>query len=398
MAARGKRRTQAEVIIRREQTGEGAAHHGGAWKVAYADFVTAMMAFFLLMWLINATTEDQRKGLADYFSDQNVASRHYSGFGEPFGGRTPNAEGAMLSDRGSVQAIQGNNPVPADTDDDRNRPFAPLGASEEDTGETMQGATAGGRDGKPADAAVSSQADRPGTAGTATAGNANQSPAAAQTAGAQAAAAAAETKALEQAAHQLRDAVRADPALAGAADQLKIEVTPEGLRIQLEDAERQPMFATGSSALSERAGALLQKVAPVLAGMPQEVSISGHTDAAPYPGPDRTNWELSSDRANATRRLLAEQGIAESRFRSVVGRADRELLVADDPLAPANRRIAILVHRQVPLADSGSRVATGAQQAGVAATPATAADPSPLPPVLARTMLGAAPPAAPAQR
>ena len=384
------------IIVRRRPRAK-EAHHGGAWKIAYADFVTAMMAFFLLMWLINTTTEEQRKGLADYFSDQNIASRHYSGFGEPFGGRTPNDEGAMLSDRGSVQAIQGNNPLPPDTEDDRNRPFASFGTSEVGSGDAVQGAAAGERDGKTADAVVSSQADRPGTADKGTPDRANQSPAVAQTTEAQAAAAAAETKALEQAAQQLREEVRADPALAGVADQLKIEVTPEGLRIQLEDADRQPMFATGSSVLSERARALLQKVAPVLARMPQDVSISGHTDAAPYPGPDRTNWELSSDRANATRRLLAEQGVAESRFRSVVGRADRELLVSDDPLAPANRRIAILVHRQVPLPDAGGGAGTGEQQP-VSATPATPADPSPLPMVLAPTMLGAAPPAAPAQR
>src|SRR5208283_93263 len=143
MAARGKAQTRAGVIIRREQPSEAAAHHGGAWKVAYADFVTAMMAFFLLMWLINATTEEQRKGLADYFSNENVASRQYSGSGEPFGGRNPSDDGAAVSDRGTVQVIQGNKPVPPDTDDDRHRPFVAAGASEAGRGGRDEGAGAG---------------------------------------------------------------------------------------------------------------------------------------------------------------------------------------------------------------------------------------------------------------
>jgi len=383
MAARGKAQTRAGVIIRREQPSEAAAHHGGAWKVAYADFVTAMMAFFLLMWLINATTEEQRKGLADYFSNENVASRQYSGSGEPFGGRNPSDDGAAVSDRGTVQVIQGNKPVPPDTDDDRHRPFVAAGASEADRGDPEDGQGAG-HDGHGRGGQVPAQAGQP--------------LAVAADAAAQAAAAAAETKALEQAAQQLRDAVRADPSLAAVADQLKIEVTPEGLRIQLEDADRRPMFASGSSVPNDRARAILQKVASVLAKMPEDVSISGHTDAAPYPGPDRTNWELSSERANATRRLLTEQGVAPARFRSVVGHADRELLVVDDPLAPANRRIAILVHRQVPLSAAGGAQAQAAPAAGPVATGGAAGSAPGLPVVLAPVLSGAPAGAAPAPR
>jgi chemotaxis protein MotB len=397
MAARGKGQARAAVIIRRDHAGGGdAAHHGGAWKVAYADFVTAMMAFFLLMWLINATTEQQRKGLADYFSDQNVTGRQFSGSGQPFGGQTPSDDGAMLSDRGAMQVIQGTSPTPPDTEDDRNRPYASPGTSAVDHGDTAQDGDGSGRTGPGHTGQATPRADQPSADKAAD----RAADAAAQAAAAQAAAA--ETKALEQAAQQLRDAVRADPTLAAVADQLKIEVTPDGLRVQLEDADRRPMFASGSSVLSDRAHALLQKVASVLVKMPEDVSISGHTDAAPYPGPDRTNWELSSDRANATRRLLTDQGVAAGRFRSVVGHADREPLVADDPLAPANRRIAILVHRQVPLPGAG-----GSQQR---ATPPTAAPVAPdaapvgapvtpaLPTVLAPMLSGAPAGAAPAQR
>src|SRR5271165_3622768 len=113
-------RNSGLTIIRREEVAE-AAHHGGAWKVAYADFVTAMMAFFLVMWLLNATTEDQRKGLADYFSPNSLLSHASSGTGQPFGGHTAFDEGALVSDRGAVQVVVGDRPtvmVPPDDESD----------------------------------------------------------------------------------------------------------------------------------------------------------------------------------------------------------------------------------------------------------------------------------------
>jgi hypothetical protein len=117
---RGNRKGSSPVI-RREEAAEHASH-GGAWKVAYADFVTAMMAFFLLMWLMNATTEDQRKGLADYFSPTNLMSHNSSGTGQPFGGHTAFDNGAMLSDRGAVQITVGSRPVLDNVEDDSNEP------------------------------------------------------------------------------------------------------------------------------------------------------------------------------------------------------------------------------------------------------------------------------------
>jgi len=122
-------------------------------------------------------------------------------------------------------------------------------------------------------------------------------------------------------------------------------MTPDGLRIQIMDEVKLPMFATGSAEPNERARLLLQKVVPVLMKLPQGISIAGHTDAAPFPGPGRTNWELSAERANATRRLLVEGGLPDARIRSVTGNADKDPLLPADPLAAANRRIAILVLR-----------------------------------------------------
>jgi flagellar motor protein MotB len=154
-----------------------------------------------------------------------------------------------------------------------------------------------------------------------------------------------EKAAFDQAAQQIRDAVRSDPALADLARQLVIDITPQGLRIQILDEERRPMFPLGSATPNDRALQLLQKVTPVLIKLPQDISIAGHTDSAPFPGPGRTNWELSTERANATRRLLVEQGLPDTRIRSVTGNADRDPLVPGDPLAAANRRIAIVVLR-----------------------------------------------------
>jgi chemotaxis protein MotB len=181
-----------------------------------------------------------------------------------------------------------------------------------------------------------------------------------------------EKQAFEEAAQQIREAVGSDPALAELARQLVIDMTPEGLRIQVLDEDRVPMFPFGSAVPNDRARLLLQKVSPVLARLTQDVSIAGHTDAVPFPGPGRTNWELSAERANATRRLLVDAGLQTTRIRSVTGNADRDPLVPADPLAAANRRISIVVLRSV-------RPALGeAPPPGAASQPAAATTPSPV--------------------
>jgi len=343
MSDTGKTGGRRSVVIRREEVVEGG-HHGGAWKVAYADFVTAMMAFFLLMWLLNATTEAQRKGLADYFTPSNAISQASSGTGQPFGGRTPYDQGALTSDRGVESVHPGKVPPapdgdPPDIDDvpDPNQPMARTqadGSPDQDADGSGRARTEQAQDGSqaPGGGLAAQQAKTPSVA-----------PSAAQAAGA--ARAQREQAAFDQAAGQIRDAVRADPALAGLLSQLAIDQTPEGLRIQLLDEERLPMFATGSSVMNERGRRLLQKIAPVLAALSEPIAITGHTDAAPYKGDGKTNWELSTERANATRRLLSDAGLVEGRVRSVTGNADRDPLLPADPLAAANRRIAIVVLR-----------------------------------------------------
>ena len=330
--ARGGDKKGGGVIIRKTEIIEGG-HHGGAWKVAYADFVTAMMAFFLLMWLLNATTEDQRKGLADYFSPNNLLSHASSGTGQPFGGHTAFDEGALVSDRGSVEIVPGKRPPVSPSDEDSTEitletrrtpasnppsapPSAPPGPEVAPNPVTPPVVEIRAGDPKPTEAELRAEQERQ------------------------------EKAAFDAAAQQIREAVKADPALADLARQLSIDMTPDGLRIQIMDEVKLPMFATGSAEPNERARLLLQKVAPVLLKLPQAISIAGHTDAAPFPGPGRTNWELSTERANATRRLLVEGGLPEGRFRSVAGNADKDPLLPAEPLAAANRRIAILVLRE----------------------------------------------------
>jgi chemotaxis protein MotB len=148
--------------------------------------------------------------------------------------------------------------------------------------------------------------------------------------------------------------VAEDPALADLGRQLLIEQAPEGLRIQLLDTEGQPMFALGGAAPNDRARSAPARVAQVAARLSNPVSITGHTDATPFRGgADRSNWDLSAERANATRRLLSEAGLPESRIQSVAGHAERQPLLPDQPDAAANRRVAITLLRVPPPAGGG---------------------------------------------
>ena len=343
------------IIIRKEEVVEGG-HHGGAWKVAYADFVTAMMAFFLLMWLLNATTEQQKRGIADYFSPNPATPQGSSGAGLMFSGRTPNVDGSLASDRGAVELAPTTSPITTTEDEgDDLAPTIPQERKMAGDAELRGGADRPERAGRQV-------ADTPPVAvGEAAATGEKPNPASAAAPPPdekraptdrelQAELEKRERAAFERAAQQIRDAVRADPALADLARQLTIDITPDGLRVQVVDEDKRPMFATGSSALSERARALLLKVAPILMKLPEGVSITGHTDGAPYKGGDRSNWDLSAERANATRRLLVDAGLPEARLRSVAGMADRDPLTPQDRLAAVNRRIAILVLRDVPAA------------------------------------------------
>ncbi|WP_428376980.1 flagellar motor protein MotB [Lichenicoccus sp.] len=335
-AARGG----GNVIIRREEIVEGG-HHGGAWKVAYADFVTAMMAFFLLMWLINATTQDQRRGIAAYFSPMAKVENGFSGTGMVPGGAAPVADGAQLVDQGppllATLSAHADSRTPQNDGDPDTGSAAQAKPGPLGVGPNVAGAQAAAlAAAKPLD----SKAPPASAAGTQTTQDAN--------------AAQAETRTLRDAAQGLRDAIANDPALRTVAGQMAIDVTPDGLRIQIMDSERQPMFASGSTVPNERAQALLRVVAPFIAKLTEAVSIGGYTDAGAYRDGQVSNWSLSSGRADAARNVLVRSGLSETRLSNVTGYADHGLLFPADPLSPSNRRIVLTLQRALPLAGAAA--------------------------------------------
>ncbi|MEM6781284.1 MAG: flagellar motor protein MotB [Pseudomonadota bacterium] len=282
------------IIVKKIKKGGG--HHGGAWKVAYADFVTAMMAFFLLLWLLNVTTSEQKAGIADYFDPNPKITDGKSGAGGLLGGLTASPEGAMTSDTAPVVPMQSQNQVnPA------LRPGKTPGQSENQR-----------------KAEVMKEQMR-----------------------------ASEERKFREAKRAIEEAVQGNPELEKLAKNIMVESTPEGLRIQVLDQDGESMFARGSAQMYEKTKALMGQIALIIKDMPNEISIRGHTDGVPYgPGATYTNWELSADRANSTRRVLIEAGIAEDRLNNVVGKADREHLVPENPADAKNRRMSIVLIRE----------------------------------------------------
>lgn len=294
-------------IIIKKITKVAGGHHGGAWKVAYADFVTAMMAFFLLMWLINTTTPEQKRGIADYFAPASV-SPSTSGSGQPFGGTTPGQDG-----------VQGNG------DASMVRRLAPT---------------------VPQDSEESEQATPASTS------ESTETPQVTQSAMAQAQQRR-EDALFQSAAMSLRQAMQSMPELAELSNQVIMDVTPEGLRIQLIDQEGRPMFQPGVAEPNPRAVTLLNAIAAIADRLPNRLSISGHTDSGPAGSGDYTNWNLSADRANAARAVLQEAGINDDRIYDVRGKAGSEPLYPDDPYMPGNRRISIVLLREAPILPAG---------------------------------------------
>ncbi len=289
------------IIIKKIVKG-GHGHHGGAWKVAYADFVTAMMAFFLLMWLLNATTDDQKKGIADYFTPA-TASTSKSGAGGLLGGQVVGPPGAMQSDSSAPSASLDIKPTSGASDGD----------AEEDVGST---------------------------------GDENMSKLSNDEL--QEALAKREEEVFDKAEQKLRQAIEDVPELKELAKNLVIDHTAEGLRIQVVDQEGKPMFPLGSAEMFERTTKLMAQIAQVIAATKNKVSISGHTDSTPFKGKraGHGNWELSTGRALASRRALAAGGLDVKRIARVVGKAATEPLLKDDPESARNRRISIVLLRE----------------------------------------------------
>ena len=289
------------IIIKRIKKGGGGGHHGGAWKVAYADFVTAMMAFFLLMWLINTTSPEQKRGIADYFAPASV-SQTTSGAGGILSGTALGNDGAKQN--GSQSMVQDASP-------DARHP----------------------NDGKAKDAAKASD------------------PTAEQLKEAQQKK---EAAAFTSAAQSLRQALQQMPELAELSKNNIIDQTPEGVRIQLVDQEGRSMFNTGTAVPNDRAKLLLRAIAKIVNQLPNRISIYGHTSAtAGQGGKAEGDWPLSASRADASRRILQGAGVDADRVYQVSGKATSEPLYPDDPTLPGNRRIAIVLLREAPVLPPG---------------------------------------------
>lgn len=285
---------KSPIIIKKINKG-AHAHHGGAWKIAYADFVTAMMAFFLLLWLLNSVTQEQLEGISNYFAPV-TASMSTSGSGDILGGKT-------ITEEGAAQNTTSRDSVTVDL------PPPKAGSGGEESTDTQ--------DGQKTDEETAAEVMKKK-----------------------------EQEQFEQAKEQLEATIESIPQLKKLKDSLLIDNTPEGLRIQLVDKDGLTMFPSGGSELFLHTKKLLEVASEIIKALPQNLSVSGHTDATRFgSGGDYTNWELSADRANAARRWLMEIGVPETRFDRVVGKAATEPLVPDNPTHPSNRRLSIILLR-----------------------------------------------------
>jgi chemotaxis protein MotB len=317
---------EGTIIIKRVKKGGHDGHHGGAWKVAYADFVTAMMAFFLLLWLLNVTTDVQKRGIADYFDPAIALKTAQSGADGILGGRVIGEPGAMMV---SASAPSLSLPIPA---------LRQPEDGDEGNDDGARGRTEGDRKDPKAEKLEDLERLR---------AEAKRDPAKLNDPEFQKKLASLEERQFAAAEFALRQAIEDVPDLRNLAENLLIDRTPEGLRIQLVDQEKTAMFALGSTEMQQGARKLMAQVARVVQRLPNKISVSGHTDAQPYArAGNYGNWELSTDRANASRRELLAQGLAADRIAKVVGMADRDPLFAAEPLSPKNRRISIVLLRE----------------------------------------------------
>ncbi|MEO6032510.1 MAG: flagellar motor protein MotB [Burkholderiaceae bacterium] len=268
------------IIIKRVRKG-GHGHHGGAWKIAYADFVTAMMAFFLLMWLLGSTTEGDRKGIADYFNAPLKVSMLGGGTGSGDASHVIRGGGTDLS-RSEGQVKRGDIEAPRKTVQLK---------------------------------ALRAEQRR------------------------------AEAERLESLKQRVESVLAANVKLAALKSQIRLDMTPDGLRIQIVDEQNRAMFDSGSALVKPYMRDLLREIATVLSEVPNRITLEGHTDSQPYGGGERgySNWELSSDRANASRRELVAGGLPEDRMLRVQGLASSVPFDGAEPQGAVNRRISIIV-------------------------------------------------------
>ncbi|WP_312935122.1 flagellar motor protein MotB [Pseudomonas sp.] len=316
---------QPIIVKRVKRFGDG--HHGGAWKIAFADFATAMMAFFLVLWLMSTATPEQKIAIAGYFQDP-------IGFAES---GTP-----YVIDLGGTPEMAPDKTINPEQNMESTPPLNPQVNKDQ----------------------VESMAEQ------------------------------VERERLELLLQELQNKVNENPELQKFKDQILFEITQDGLRIQIMDAENRPMFDLGSARLQPYFEDILLAMADTIKAVPNKISVSGHTDAKPFAGSGGFgNWELSANRANAARRALVTGGYPDDQVARVVGYASSSLFDRKDPLNPVNRRIDIVVltkkaqrdiegeqGTQPPASPDGAATPPTGAAPGATAAPGNAAEPAPMQP------------------
>ena len=305
------------IIVKRVKKIAGG-HHGGAWKIAFADFATAMMAFFLVLWLMSSATPEQKKAIAGYFQDPIGFTESASPYVIDLGGTPTPAPDRTL-----------NPEIQAQPDGDETR-ISPDSEDLKLQGEQTKDPS------KPDPETIEAQK-------------------------AEKLAEQVENERLELLLQELQNKVDESPELKRFKDQILFEITPNGLRIQIQDAANRPMFALGSAQLQPYFEDILLSMSDTIKAVPNKISISGHTDATPFVSGTggMGNWELSAGRANAARRALVTGGYPEEQVARVVGYASSVPFDRDNPLNPVNRRIDITV-----LTKKAERAIEGSQSPG----------------------------------
>jgi chemotaxis protein MotB len=303
------------IVVKKIKKG-GHGHHGGAWKVAYADFVTAMMAFFLLMWLLGSTTQEERTAISEYFQNPSAIQG-------PGGAST-----SMIKLGGALEVPRGEKEPLRDAASETAKP------TPEEIAEIIE-----------------------------------------------------DQARLDELMQKLKEQIEANPTLKDFKDQLLLDITSEGLRIQIVDRENRPMFDLGGTRLKPYTREILRELTRTINEVPNHVSLTGHTDATPYSRErqDYSNWELSADRANAARREMVVAGMPEKKFGRVVGLADSVMFDKENRFNPVNRRISIVVlnkatERAIGLDEEAPVVTPPSPVAPAAPAIAPAITPRPAPP------------------
>lgn len=283
------------IIIKKVKKYAGG-HHGGAWKVAYADFVTAMMAFLLLLWLLNVTTDEMKSKLSAFFNDPTApqVSSAEGGAAGALAGRTNSPEGARAYDNMPLTAMQPPSPTrPKSGEGDANKKANLKKAKDEELKKEFQRR---------------------------------------------------EKEKFQNKKQEIEQAIKSNPKLSKLSENVVIKVTSEGLEIQIVDQEGEAMFPSGSSRMFGKTEEIIGLISDVISDMPNDLSVRGHTDATPYTSrKNYSNWELSADRANATRRVLEKSGYPDEKVKNVMGKGATEPFTPEDPADARNRRISILL-------------------------------------------------------